>query len=201
MATWTQKKMLVGIVTSSVVLCLSAGGGIWYALGLIEETTAQVTEKEQAVAAADARIKLVPGLEKDVIILRENLGEYVKILPDTKELTAFVRMLNLFDKQSGIKSNGLRSNRRAENKGERFTPIEYTYEVTATLWQCLKFMNLIETFDRFVSITDFSISSGAEDRTAERREGDVVHKVRLTLQTYQYNGRSEGKEAQIPDYD
>jgi Tfp pilus assembly protein PilO len=200
MASWTQKKLLLTIGGGALGLCLVAGGGIWYSLGLVDETMAEVTKKNEAITAAELKIKRIPNLEKDVVILRENLVEYVKILPDSKELSEFVRMLSQFDRQSGVKSASLLPVRRGEKKGEAFTPIEYSYEMTATLWQCLKFMNLIENFQRFVSITDFSIESGAKDAN-ETRDGDVVHKVKLTMQTYAYNGKTSGKEVAIPEYE
>lgn len=200
MSNWNQKKLLAVIGGSAIVLCLVALGGVYFTQGLIDELDAQVAQKKEAVTKAEAKLAKVVALEKDVVILRENLDEYVKILPNTRELTAFVRMLNQFERQSGIQSTGLMPKPRNGVKGERFTPIEYSYEATATLWQCLKFMNLIENYERFVSITDFSISSGGDGRNENTREGDVVHRVRLTLQTYSYNGKVEGKEAQIPDY-
>jgi Tfp pilus assembly protein PilO len=200
MANWTQKKLLLAIGGTSLALCLTAGGGIYYTAGLIEEVEAQVEEKEKSVAAADQKIALVPALEKDVIILRENLDEYVKILPNDKELSDFLRMLSQFNRQSGVQARMLQNKQRREAKGERFTPIEYTYELTATLWQCMKFMNLVENFERFVSITDFSIQSGGDGRSEDTRDGDVVHKVKLTLQTYAYNGKVDSKEVQIAEY-
>jgi Tfp pilus assembly protein PilO len=200
MPNWTQKKLLATIGGTAASLCLSAGGGIYYTQGLIEEVEAQAVDKEKAVAAADQRIALTPGLEKEVIVLRENLDEYVKILPSEKQLADFLRMLDKFGQQSGVQASGLVPKNIREAKGDRFTPIEYTYEMTATLWQCLKFMNLIENFDRFVSITDFGIQSGDGQRD-DTRGGDVVHKVKLTLQTYKYNGKSDSKEVKIPDYE
>ncbi len=201
MANWTQRKLLLTIGGSAVSLCLTAGGGIYYTTGMIEEVELQVAEKEKALVAADQRIALTAGLEKDVIILRENLDEYVEILPSQKQLAEFLRMLDKFGQLSGVQASGLVPKTIREGKGDRFTPIEYSYEITATLWQCLKFMNLIENFQRFVSITDFHIQTGDGKRGDDTREGDVVHKVRLTLQTYKYNGKSDSKEVRIPDYD
>jgi Tfp pilus assembly protein PilO len=200
MANWTQKKLLLTIGGSAIGLCLMSAGGIYFTLGVIDETTAEVAKKEEAILAAEGKLKQVPALEKGVIILRENLDEYVKILPDSKDLSDFVRMLDQFDRQSGVQSSGLAPKKRSEKKGERFTPIEYTYEMSATLWQCLKFMNLIENFERFVSITDFSIDSGSA-KDAVVRDGETVHKVKLTMQTYAYNGKAAGKEVGIPDYE
>src|SRR5262245_53353941 len=202
MANWTQKQLLVAIGGGAITICVAAAGGVYYTYGLIEEVEQQVTEKKAQVAAADAKIAQIPAIEKDVIILRENLDEYVKILPDTSELTAFVRGLQAFDRQSGVQSTGLVSKTKSNSKAvDRFTPIEYSYEMKGTLWQALKFMNLVENFERFISIKDFTITSGAKDRGNDSREGgDVVHQIKMTLLTYQYNGKASGKEAVIPDY-
>jgi Tfp pilus assembly protein PilO len=202
MANWTQKKLILTIAGSAVALCLVAGGGVYYATGLIEEVEAEITTKREAIAAAERKIAQIPTVEKEVIILRENLDEYVKILPDSKELVAFVRMLDQFERQSGIRGTGLvQKNQRTGKTTSRFTPIEYTYEMTATLWECLKFMNLVENYERFVNITDFSIQAGGNPgRGDDLREGDVVHTVRLTMVTYTYNGNGEGKDVVIPDY-
>jgi Tfp pilus assembly protein PilO len=200
MANWTQKKLLLTICGSSFAMCMLAGVGIYYTEGLIEEVEAKVADQEKAIEAADAKIATIPALEKSVIILRENLDEYVKILPNAKELSDFLRMLQTFDRQTGVQSKGLVNRNRLEAKGEQFTPIEYTYDMTATMWQCMKFMNLIENFERFVSITDFSIVSGGTRTTGEDREGDSVHTVKLALQTYRYNGKAGSKEVQIPEY-
>ncbi|MBM3973349.1 MAG: hypothetical protein FJ301_04530 [Planctomycetes bacterium] len=201
MANWTQSKLVYTIGGAATLLCLTAGGGIYWAQGLIDETNVQAQLKQDLIDKADSRIRQVPALERDVIILRENLGEYIKILPDDKELTDFLRMLNQFNRQSGVKSSSLVNKQRGGSKStDRFTPIEYSYEMTATLWQAIKFMNLVENFERFVSITEFQISSGAGGDKEKTRDGDVVHLFKLTLQTYSYNGRGDGKEVQIPEY-
>ncbi len=202
MVQWTQKKQLVAIGTSSAAVCALATFGVFHAQGRIDEVNAQIDQKQQAITTAEGKIAQIPALEKEVIILRENLDEYVKILPDTRELIAFVRMLNQFERQSGIQGTLLnqRPSRANPKSVDRFTPIEYTYEMTATLWQFLKFMNLIENYERFVSITDFSITAGGNGRSDETREGDVVHTVKLTMQTYTYNGKVVGKEVSIPEY-
>lgn len=203
MSNWTQKKLLLTIGGATFAICGLAAGGVYYAQGLIEEVDVQVTAKRGEVAAADAKIAKVPGLEKEVIILRENLGEYVKILPDDDQLNEFVRMINRFDNQSGVRGTGLKKKnvRQGKSKG-RFTPIEYTYDMTATLWQGLKFMNLVENFERFVSITEFSIAPGKGDNgAAETVNGEVVHVIKVTMQTYQYNKAGKGKEVVIPNYE
>lgn len=202
MASWTQKKQLFAICGGAALVCALAVGGVFYAQGLIAEIDTAIDGKQEAIAAAETKINQIPALEKETIILRENLGECVKILPDTKSLPDFVRMINQFEKQSGIKGTGLQLKKSPTAKTtERFALIEYSYEFQGTLWEFLKFVNLIENYERFVSISDFTIQSGDKGKQAETREGDIVHTARLTLQTYTYNGKPSGKEAVIPDYE
>ncbi len=202
MANWSQKKLLSVIGGGAVSICLAAGGGVYWAIDLVTQIEADIGQKQESIAAADAKIAKVPGLEQDVIILRENLDEYVKILPDSKELTAFVRMVYQFEKQSGIKSTQMLGRGRSDGKTtDRFTQIAFNYEMTATLWQCLKFINLIESYQRFVSIADFSITSGGSGRAEDLIDGSAVHTIKLTLQTYTYSAKAGGKEVAIPDYD
>ncbi|MBM4059569.1 MAG: hypothetical protein FJ265_00520 [Planctomycetes bacterium] len=201
MARWTQKQQILAIVGGAALVCGLMVGGVFYAQGLIDEVEATAESTRQAIAAADAKIAQIDGLEKEVVILRENLGEYVKILPDTRELNDFVRMLDQFERQSGVVNTGLVPKPSRQAKGnERFAPIEYTYEMTGTLWECLKFVNLIENYSRFVNITEFGIASGDQARQENQRNGDVVHTMRLLLQTFTYNGKASGKEVEIPNY-
>lgn len=203
MANWSQKKLLLTIGGSALGVCLCAAGGVYYTSGLIEEIDLQVAEKTTAVAAADKKIAQIPGIEKDVIILRENLGEYVKILPDDRELNELLRTLQKFERQSGIRGTGLTQKNSRGGKGKGlFSPIEYSYEMTATLWQGIKFMNLIENFERFVSVTDFSIKEGkGKTGGADTIDGEVVHTIKISMRTYQYNKKGAGKEVEIPNYD
>ena len=202
MASWNTRKQLIAIGSGAFAICALAVAGVYYAEGLIEEVEAQITQKKELIAIAEAKIEKIPSIEKEVIILRENLQEYVKILPDTKELTNFLRQLNQFERQSEISSKSLTQKPTPPGAAtSRFIPIEYTCEISATLWQFLKFINLIENYERFVSITDYQITSGDSVRKDENaRSGDTVHSVRLTLQTFEYNAQATGKEVEIPDY-
>lgn len=201
MASWTQKKQLIAIGTGASLVCILAVVGVFYVDGQIGEIEATITQKQEAITAAQQKIGKIGGLEKDVIILRENLDEYVKILPDSKELTVFMRILNQFERQSGLVGRDLlKKPGRAAKGSERFELIEYSYELKGTLWEFLKFVNLAENYERFINIADFSIKAGSNGKEDEMRDGEVVHEVKLTLQTYSYNGKAAGKEAEIPDY-
>jgi Tfp pilus assembly protein PilO len=205
MAKLTQKQQILAIGGGALTVGLLAAGGVYYAYGLIEEVETSIEQKTQAIAAAEGKIALIPSLEKEVIILRENLDEYVKILPDSTDLNDFLRIINTFERQSGVVGTGLTSLTKggagAKKTAERFSQIEYSYDMKATLWQFMKFINAIENYDRFISITGFTITSGGKDKNEELRDGDVVHTIKLTMQTYKYNGKAAGQDVEVPDYE
>jgi Tfp pilus assembly protein PilO len=203
MSKWSQKKQLMTIAGAAAFVCSVAAGGVFYANGLIADVDAQLEIKQGDLRVADAKIGKIPSLETEVVILRENLGEYVKILPDDDQLNDFVRMVNRFGGQSGVRGTGLqKKDLRQRRKPGRFLPIAYTYEMTATLWQGLKFMNLVENFERFVSITQYSIQPGTSEKGVTTTiDGEVVHTINVTMQTYQYNNAGSAKDVVIPDYE
>ncbi|MCA8949015.1 MAG: type 4a pilus biogenesis protein PilO [Planctomycetes bacterium] len=204
MAANNQNKQMMIICGVGAAICALAIGGGFYAESQIDEIDVSIESQRQAIAAAKAKIVKIPNVEKDVVILRENLDEYVKILPDNADLPNFVRMLQQFETQSGGNSTLLQiKNSNARRGKQRFELIEYTYEMTATLWEMLRFVNLIENYERFVNISEFSISTGAKSGGADdnTRDGDAIHTIKLTMQTYTYNGKSSTKDVAIPKYD
>lgn len=206
MATMNENRKLWLIGGGAALVCALAGAGVFWTMGVIEETRLATEQKRAEVMAAEQKIAKIPSSEQEVIILRENLGDYVKILPDSRDLNHFVKMLNAFEQQAGIRAIEFkpgRAPRAAPGKQvERFSRIEYQYEFTATLWQFLRFVNFIENWERFVSITNFSIEAGgkAANEEPETRDGEVVHRVKLTMETYVYNAPNSGEDVRIPDY-
>jgi Tfp pilus assembly protein PilO len=203
MAAPNQKKQILVICGTAFAVCAVALGGGYYATGLVAEVATQIEGKRQEIAAAEAKIVQIPALEKEVVILRENLGEYVTILPDDKDLEDFVRMVHQFQQQSGGEGKRLTPKTGAKGGSKLFSPIEYQFEMSATIWEMLRFINLVESYGRFVSITEFAITPskgpGAGDEVT--RNGDEIHDIRLTMQTFKYNGQSNVKEVAIADYD
>ncbi|MCR9248040.1 MAG: type 4a pilus biogenesis protein PilO [bacterium] len=203
MAATNQNKQMLIICGVGATVCALAIGGGFYAQGEIETINQKIEGERQAITAAQAKIVKIPAAEKEVVILRENLDQYVKILPDEKKLNDFVRMLNQFELQSGGQGKNLIPKSTGRGGKKRFALIEYSYEMTATLWEMLRLINLIENYERFVNISEFTITTGnksgdSDDRT---RDGDAIHTIRLTMQTYRYNGKATGKEVQIKGYE
>src|SRR5437867_3502154 len=141
MAKLNEKQKLMAIGGGAFAICLLAGGGVWWAQGLIDELRANIDQKRTEIAAAEQKIARIPATEKEVIILRENLDEYVKILPETQRLNDFVKVLNQFEQQSGVVTVNFQPGKLIKSNSkdpEKFSRIEYQYEMTATLWQFVR---------------------------------------------------------------
>ena len=196
MARLNQKQTLLVITGATVLLCGGAGGGVHWAKGLIEEEKIQILNKEKEIEAGLKKIKKIPDVEKKVIVLRENVKEYVKILPKEAELTRFTRMVQEFAIKSDISIDRFVPVRGSKSGGA-FQRMSYQYYFQASLWQYMKFMNFFENYSRFVSIRDFTLTEGKDTKEGE----DVQHSVRMTVETYVYNPKSGGKKTKIVNYD
>ena len=195
MARLNQKQTLLVIAGVTVLLCGGAGGGVYWAQGLIEEERVQIEKKEKSIGDARKKIKKIPSIEDKVIVLRENVAEYVKILPKDAELSKFTRAAQTFGALSGISIDRFVPVRGGA-KGGAFRRVSYQYQFSATLWQFMKFMNFFESYDRFVRVRDFNLSKGSKQKVGD----DVVHAIRMTVETYVYNPKTSGKETQISNY-
>lgn len=203
MAKATEKQKMLAIGGGALGICLLAGGGVFWAGGLIDEVQVDIDAKNKEIAAAEVKIAKIPTLENQVIILRENLGDYVKILPAEQEVTDFVKVLQVFATQCGIETTELKPGRAANTNSkvpEKFSRIEYEHAMTANLWQFLKYVNLIENYERFVSITDFSLTPMNARDGAELRDGERVYAMKLKMETYKYNSIGAGQDVEIPNY-
>lgn len=198
----SENQRLLLIAGVSVLLCGAAGGGVYWAKSEAEAAREQIAQTEQSIAVADAKIKRIPDLERQVIILRENLKEYIKILPEKQDLGPFLRAVNQFSGQSGIDMERFTPGRVAGRKDAEFEEWTYTFEFKASLWQFLKFANFFENYERFVKVKSFQLTSGLGEQRAEGEfeDGDVQHKVSMMVETYVYTGNAKGTDVVIPNY-
>lgn len=196
------KKLLVtgGVVAA---LCAAGSGGVYWAKGMVREKQEQIAGMRAEIASARQKIRKIPAVEHDVIILRENVHEYVKILPEENELNNFVRTASLFQKQAGVGAlTKFEPGRPGKaGKGSSYKRYTYRFEFTATLWQFLKFLNLFESHERFIKVKSFTLTSGeSRGSQASGGTGDVRHRIAMEVETYVYKGSPKGKDVVIPNY-
>jgi len=196
MAKLTDNQKLLVVAGAAVLLSGLGGGGVWWAKGLVQEKVDSIAAMRTQIQAAQAKIRKIPRVEQDVIILRENLYEYVKMLPEQSEVNDFLRVTQNFQSQSGVEISRFQPSRPARGRSP-FERYSYKFVIRATLWQFMQFMSLFEDYERFVQIKDFALSSGT---TRDMSGHDIVHQFNMTVETYVYRGSAGGSDVQIANY-
>lgn len=188
-----------GLIIAGVAgtLVLASAGMVYYDHGKIGEAEKAISGINNKIAAADARIAKIPSHEDRVLRERIVLGEYVKILPDSEEIHSFVDRITEFATVTGVEIESLSDRKRTgRTKGgaSAFLNINYNLELKGTLNEVMDFIHRFETYDRFVSVKQLSISAGSEGGKDGGEEGPPRHEVALELETYVYNPGIKGSK-------
>ena len=165
-----------------------------------EEALHQIEEKRADLDRADAQIREIPKLEEKIIVLREAVNQYVRILPDEKEINTFVEQLTQFAARSEVKVKKLddedaraRSGRNQQGATAAFDRVVYKLAIEGNCEQVLSFMDLFENHERFVRIGSFKI----EHREVAQQGVNplsIPHQIDIDLETYVYNAKVRSKE-------
>ena len=195
--------LILGTVT---VLAVGAFGWFtykdWEKVGTLDQESEGL---EARIKKADAEIRTIPALEDRVIVLRQNVQEYVNILPDDAEVHAFVDKLTEFASEAGINVNKLddraakqRKTRRGRAATEAFERITYKLELSGTMESLMAFIDRFENkYDRFVRIPSFEVRA-FEDRSSSRGNEELDpttierhHEIKMDLETFVYNPKTK----------
>ena len=198
-----QKHALLLVLGYAGTLAGAGAAGYFFYEEYKEARDQEANLKKQA-DLADIKIKRIPALETDVICLRENLSELVKILPTSKEVNEFVNKLNDFSMESNVQINALTPPSKNRNNSKKqkdvFDKVIYKLAMTANIEEFLAFLSLCEGWERFVRVTSIEVKAGDWDEDMSRE--DVVHAVSVELETYAYQGGDDpSKSTTILNYD
>lgn len=195
-----QKYILRGSVMGGVLL-----SGLFGWLGYKDfqartEALEQVSQKRAELDRADAQIREIPKLEEKVIVLRETVNEYVRILPDDKEINLFVDQLTQFAARTDVRVKKLddedvraRTGRNKKGATAAFDRVVYKVSLEGNCEQLLSFIDLFENHERFVKIGTFKIDHRDHDEPGVDPM-TVPHNIDLELETYVYNPKVKSKE-------
>ena len=203
MAKMSEKKLLVLVVAGAVSLTGLCGGGVWWSYDAEDQLTASMDEIGKKMTEAKTKIARIPRDEREVIILRENVKDYVKILPDEKELEVFTRTVNQFALQTNVKLKSMTPGAIGGDKknGNAFEKVVYKLQLEASVWQFLRFLNCFESFGRFNSVTTFTLNAGVTGTRPAEGSPEQVHSISMDVETYTYNSGGEAAQVKIPGYD
>lgn len=200
--TWNRNRILTVAITVAVIL--GSGGLSYWIYDKYKQTKQEESDYLSQIATAEVKRDKVPGLEKEVIKLRENVKEYVKILPDTKEVNDFVKKLSDFANQSGVELVSLKDDKRSgkKKKQEVFDKETFRLELNGNIFEFLRFISLIENYERFIKVAEIIVKAGDFDEDILR--SDVVHDIIISMETFVYHAdanQSGSGETKIQNYD
>lgn len=180
-----------------------SGAGSWYTWKSCQELDEQASTLNDQVSGAKNKIATIDDLEKEVIVLRENVQNYVRVLPSDAEVNDFYRKIEDFRRDSGVEISEFRPqpNRTRVTSSSVFDRAEYKIQFFATYAQFLQFTSRLENYERFVSIASIRIMAGRPPEKEKAQGLEIKHKFDVTVVTYVYTGEDAGKQVTIPGYD
>lgn len=187
------------------LIALGFGGLIYLAHSQLGEEIAAIESKTTELQNSKKKVTELPTLEKRVIILREVVKEYLKILPDSKEVTDFISTLQKFQEETGLqitelKDTSLKGAAKPAAKGDTgFEKVSYAIKVEADVWKFLAFLNRVESYERFVRVPKVDIAAGERDKEDDSTK--TRHKFAMDLETFTFNPTGAAKPADIKNYE
>ncbi len=194
-------KLFLAITGLVLVGSAVASYFVWKECQQLEE---EAIGMEEQVQVAKAKIMRIDDLEEQVIILRENVKEYVRILPSDAEFTELFKQLSDFASSIGIRLSNLnpKQERRQARSTKAFEQVSYSLKFEATYFQTLQFINRLENYERFVSFASIKVRAGNYDPLEHAPDFQPLHSCDVQLVTYVYVGGAESsREVQIAGYD
>jgi Tfp pilus assembly protein PilO len=200
------EKRILFLIVGYAVTVLGAGAGGYFGYEEYKKARDEEASLQKQIKMADIKIDTIPNLETDVICLRENVSELVKILPNTREVNDFVNKLNDFGEASGVRIVSLhdekdnRAKSQKKNAGrDAFDKVIYKVKMSANVGQFLDFLSRCEGWERFVRVTSLDIKAGEWGDDMSREE--ITHEVAVDLETYAYRGNDGAQSIKIQNYE
>ena len=183
------------VATSLITVGLS--GLVWRSSLGLESAHQEAAAVAERILVERARLEKTPALEQEVLVFREISGRMAAILPNEAGLNDLVRSLQGFSEQSGVE---IRSLRRAAPRGEAkrggdLRAVSYTLELEGDAFELLRFLDLVETNDRFLRVPRLEVDAARRQELLEAPE--LVHSIRLDVETFVFEPGAESEPVAI----
>ncbi len=198
-----ERKSLLVAAAAAGVVTLGLVGLLYSQRSDLNKTRASIESTEREITTSRALISKTPDLERDVILQRETDEVVATILPVTEDMPDFTRTLRAFQEQAGVRISSLRektTSTPARGRRPDFDKVAYTVQLEGDAFQILAFFNLIETYERFMSVPTFQLKA-ARRRNFSDRNDKPLHNLTLEVETYVYDKKGAPDRVRIDGYD
>ncbi len=175
---------------ASIAAVVAVAAGLLYLIyrerTISAETEASIRNCRINIKTAEEKIAQIPALDAERTRLTEVVEEYVRILPDEKEVEALLETLSELKQEAGLVPDAIESftfvpepaaaGRHATSAN--FQKYIRQVRLRATLFQFATFVNLLERYKRFIQVDSFNIRPQAEG---------MEHDINMQMSTFTYS--------------
>jgi type IV pilus assembly protein PilO len=142
-----------------------------------------VAKLEDELENARAVAELRPVLERQIEEMGQKLEFYERRLPNAKEVPKLLMELRRAVEEEEVQLEALKAG-DPENRG-MYTTVPFEVEVTSGFHQLGKFVNRLESGERFLAVEDLAVEAGRGDKDPRTRTGKLV------VSTFWFNALTE----------
>ena len=195
----TEKQLL--ILTIGITVLLSGGLGffIWSDLETVKEEEHKLADVRAQIDSAQREIDQRQTREYRVIANREKSQQEVAFLPSATEIENFWDVLERFAEESGVRISAILSKGSSSRRRGKSTidSVPQLITLTATTEEFLRFLNLVENYDRIIAVIEYRLSA---TKTSDV-DGKARHTIKMSLATFTYGKQVANTIMSITHYE
>lgn len=163
----SEKQMTILTISALVLVLLAGGGAIYYLqFVVIAEKKTEIAGVEQKIAEEQTKVPQMDVFRNAIETAKKKIAAAKGVIPtiDEKEYDSFVDSIDELRRRAGVDvaSGRLSLTNRSNPTGGalpgNFYRVDYTLTVTGTFDLLLRFLNILETNDRFVHVQRFAVT-------------------------------------------
>ena len=198
-----EKKLWTGVFGGGGLVAVGLGYWIFSLFGTIEATRESVAAKRAQIIVDRKLIEGTSTLEREVIVQREMSEVIRNILPDSEDMNNWVRVIQDFSDQSGVRIKGFKEKttggRQPKGSQRAFDEVTYAFTLEADMFQFLDYVNMLETHKRFMRLPTLKITAAKRDSV--EANGFADHKINVDIQTFVYEPKNNAELVKIEGYE
>ena len=176
-----ERSALLITVVVVILVAIGIGVGLFFTyreLGNVREANADLYKR---IRDAEKKKSMIPALEEEISVMLGDLVLYEEILPDEKEIENIMDLLNDFKKEAEIEIISLTPQRAravAQAVQQNYERHAYSIKLRGTYFRIMRFINLLETHNRFIRIDKFDIKQKDMDL--------LINDITLDISTFSF---------------